>query len=133
MKFTYAGKDYLIEFSRDYRVRDLIRHEESVDPTTGEVIVTKTVVKLKSTYPYTTAMIVEVDSTKPRKEWKVYRSFTVGCAHFDKFRVEDGRLRALRALCKGNSMTKTFKKELWKTYLNRPKGQPTKQQQEQAA
>ena len=137
MRFTVDGRTYAIDFQRDYRSRDHYEEvaEEQADGTVKLVTVKTTV---KSTYPYTTVKILEVDDTIPRKDWKVYRTYTVGCATSDRFSPEAGRKAALRmALGTGIlerpvgviitpklkelllRQAKVFRSAAWKAYFDR--------------
>ena len=103
MRFEYSGTTYQIEFQRERQLRR--------DSLTNEDI--------ETTHPSTTARILVVDDGKPAKEWKVYRSWTVGCYHRDRFTTEQGRLYALRAISKGNSLPREFKARMWDAYITR--------------
>ena len=111
MKFEFEGKKYLIEFKREFRAR-IKRDKQGIDHI------------LPSTFPYTTASIVEVlsvdDKGKP-KETKVYRVATTGCYHEDSFTLEKGRCRALRMLTNNAAIPKAMKPILWKAYHERPR------------
>lgn len=104
MKFEFDGKLYTIEFSR--KQREYVRH----DPKTGLDH------SYESTYPYTTATIVESDPKRPLDK-KSFRTATVGCYHADKFNLEKGRIRALRLIT--ITLPLAMKPLMWKAYHDR--------------
>ena len=119
IRFTVDGKTFEIEFSRSKREV----------PTTS-----KDAPEGKSTWPYTTATILEVGEGK-RETWRVFRTFTVGCHKSDRFTYEGGRKRALalavydepyvlnaqKLLVKNeNVIPRSWKTVMWKAYHSRP-------------
>lgn len=108
MKFEFGGKNYEIEFRRVYR------EYPHTDPET------KLQFMRKSTYPYTTANVIEIDPKNPLNK-KVFRTATVGCHKGDRFSLEKGRTRALRLLT--ITTPKAMKPVLWKAYHERTRTQ----------
>lgn len=107
MKFVVDGDTYELDFQRSYKQIPIERQPDGV------------IVYQKSKYPYTTCTILRHHASSGKVS--VYRSCTVGAYHKDKFTLEAGRMNALKLLSKGNSLTKHFKAQMWKTYLNRGK------------
>lgn len=104
MKFTYKGKDYVIEFQR--RNKHVTRYRPD-----------GTQFYLESKYPSTIARLVEIDPAKPLAE-KIFREASVGCWHQEpQFSLEKGRIRALRMITM--TIDKDMKPLMWDAYHNR--------------
>lgn len=113
MQFEVNGVGYGIEFRRE--TREVRVH----DPFNKDVIH-----KVKSTYPFTTVNIT-LKSDKPKKQWEVAHTATVGCFKSDAFSAEEGRRYALRSLCKKLPKDlKDLKTALWQAYLTRKDPKP---------
>lgn len=109
MKFEFDGKGYVIEFRRDFKEYLEYDAETGLD------------VSKKSTFPYTTASIVESDPKQPFDR-RVYRTATVGYYHGDTFSLATGRVRALRLLT--ITLPKAMKPVVWKAYHDRVAKEP---------
>jgi hypothetical protein len=108
MRFTHEGRQFAIEFQRT--------HKEILDPRTPALIST---VKAVSTYPYTTARIIEIDPKRVGNR-RVYLEATVGCWHKEtKFTKEQGRVKALQAITRQLGDKKAFKEAMWNAYIQR--------------
>lgn len=121
MRFTHEGRTYVIEFQREYRMKDALVLQEDGTEKIESVPATR--------YPDTTAYVLEVkpstaDATGDTgKEERVpYRSYRVGCWHRDGFTLERGRLNALRGITRSNSLSYNFKQALWNAYIKRNDG-----------
>lgn len=101
MRFEHNGDSFALSFRREYR--DRINEK-------GDTV--------KSTKPYTTVELYKQEGDK----FTLFRTATVGCWHKDDYRLEKGRLGALRFLSKGNSLSQEFKAAMWKSYMERPRG-----------
>lgn len=103
MKFSVAGVNYELEFTRSHRqVPSGFDHEK------------KEQIFVPSRFPYTTVKVFRV-----RKEQKpeVWRETTVGAHWSEVYTHERGRLHALRLVSK--TLNKAFKKAMWESYVNR--------------
>lgn len=129
MQFQFEGKTYRLEFQRDQKEIPLVRKGR--------------VEKIKSKYPYTTVRLLEIEKDRLPK---MVESAQVGCAPFDNYTNERGRLEALRALTKRIYKSKDLDvlepielvRIMWQTYTERSKpvvkvppsqGQPPAQDQ----
>lgn len=102
MKFVVDGKTYSIEFARKFR-------EIAVYQDDGAIAYT-----ISTKFPDTIARVV---SFNPNRE--VFREARVGCWNKEKqFKVETGRIRALRAITL-SLPNSAFKKGLWDAYHSR--------------
>lgn len=117
MRFTFDGQEYQIEFSRALR--------EGRAPGAPEFLKIKTptgvemVENTTFTFPYTSVRIMVVDLKMHRRDWKCYRTATVGCHHAEKggFSPEIGRKRALTDV--GRTLTREFRTQMWLAYHTR--------------
>ena len=108
MLFDFGGHTYAIDFKREHRER----YDGSL-----------------SRYPYTTANIHRIDDPKlPTEKNPVFRTYTVGCSHRDRFSFEAGRKAALTMAIydapdgdpKYGALTKEFRTAVWTAYHSRP-------------
>lgn len=141
MKFTFNGKNYLIEFERHGGVvpgRFLTIDVEQDDPNDpSKTIMVSKDVPIPTRHPYTTVKLWQVpdDASQPPAR---FRSATVGAFHREKrFTLETGRISALTALMVGsfdmgqlnergqpttlNQASRAFRRALWEAYRNRPR------------
>lgn len=105
MKFNHNGAEYEIEFSRtpkDVRV--------GVDEHGNDVF-------KPSRFPYTTVNLFRLQPGVLGPE--LYRTATVGAWHREVFKLEKGRIHALRAL--SLTLSKNERTLVWNAYMNRPK------------
>jgi hypothetical protein len=108
MRFTFEGREYVLEFSRAYKQVKVVKQKKELT--------------VRSEYPYTTATLYQVNEAAPHQ-----RSFvtfaTVGCAPFEQFSHAAGRLLALQDLSiklrKLLKYSKEFNTALWQAYTNR--------------
>lgn len=108
MKIVYNAINYVLEFSRDYKTVELWVKDAAGNRHKQKVL---------STYPYTTARVVQLQPNGDRIVWK---SASVGCHPLDKFTQASGRLWAMKRLTNGKGgFPKDFKAALWDAYLNR--------------
>lgn len=102
MRFSFEGKEYVLEFSYD---------RKRVQTHSGSVIVSRD--------PYTTASILVVDPTnKNMDEWEVYKKAEAGVLKGDRFDKEMGRMYALRKLMP--KVPKGMRALIWGAYHSRP-------------
>jgi len=124
MRFQFGGKEYLVEFSRDFKRVKTVGSDELVE----------------SRWPWTTVSIVEVDpEEKDPNFWKVLAKAETSCLPEDRFEIATGRLTALRKLtgfkrtAKGDvsnfpEIPKEMRRLIWSAYMNRPQaGKESKQ------
>jgi hypothetical protein len=119
--FDYEGKTYALDFYRR-------RHEvEILVPDNYELNDAflkngKHYVKRESTYPATTARLLEVKfdaqgNVEPKALWPVAHSATVGCFIHDTYSAGAGRIFALKKLTK--DLPGPFKGAIFSAYANR--------------
>lgn len=118
MRFEHEGKGFRLEFSREFKEREVFSHFEDEEAKVGPVFKME-----KSRWPYTSVNILAelaLDGLPPAKATLIpYRTYTVGCHSTEKvFNPAVGRLAAMRMVTKGNSMSKDFKKSLWKCFVS---------------
>lgn len=109
-RFTFDGREYELNFTRDYPKIDKFMGNE---PITGEPIFERGF----STKPYTTVRILEVDGSVPRAKWLTYRMATAGCWHRDNHHKERGRVHALHLVMK--TIPRGMWGPIWDTYNRR--------------
>lgn len=112
MRFQVGDEAFAIEFRRE------VREVRVRDPFIKNAVNT-----MKSQYPFTTVNIT-VASDKPKREWEIVHTATVGCFKNDAFSIEEGRRFALRSLCKKLPGMKEFKAAMWSAYLTRKDPKP---------
>lgn len=118
MKFEFADQQYEIEFERQHKQRTLKKGEMGVNK--DGILVTEG--EIPCTFPHTTARIVYIPPEVPgvvSAGKVVFRTWTVGGHHRDNFTREDGRINALRGICKGRSLNREFKEAIWNAYFSR--------------
>lgn len=106
MRFYYLDREYSLEFCRE-RTKVKVRDEYM-----------KNVFRLElSKYPFTEAVIREVDPKQAPKYWTIYKFAKVGCLPSDYFSLEDGRLQALKRLT--IMIPREMRGPLWNAYHSR--------------
>jgi hypothetical protein len=120
MRFSYSGKTYSLDFSRNFKPVNPVGKSGDL----GKFDMSKKLSK----YPYTVATLYEVVEGQKGSEWPIVADAEVGClVGADKFTLESGRLYALKKLTKG--MENGLKAAIWDTYIKRPRaGKQTKRQ-----
>lgn len=113
MRFVVDTKTFVLEFSRTHR--PLSSHQT---PTATKKM--GDTPNNNSTFPYTTVKVIQVDDDNPAHRY-VWREATVGCWHKERkgFRLEQGRLHALRAVGRSPGMTPQFRVAMWDAYQRR--------------
>jgi len=113
MRFTFDGKTYVLEFERSYKNVERYKQRQKLN--------------IRSTFPYTTAILSERIGEYLPQHKEVART-TVGCfpgsvyGGGDSYSHNKGRLHALKDLSivlRKQGYSKAFNEALWNAYENR--------------
>jgi hypothetical protein len=114
MQFKFAGNTYFLEFQREYKHISTTHNGKTTT--------------VRSTYPYTTAKLLQASSEPKTVPHTEVAKATVGCMPGDKYSNAAGRLFALRALTSKLRPTKgrkgfdrEFREAMWTAYVQRGK------------
>lgn len=97
MMFLWEGRHYFIDFTWERRkvthYREVLSLRQTEEGNVEET--THVPEEVDSRWLYVTCNIYE-EVPGVVEQWKLFRTYTVGCHHNDKFSYETGRRRALR-------------------------------------
>lgn len=112
LTFEHKGNTYILDFLRSRKDVPLREDYDGKRPLGAGA---------QTTHPDTTVIIWMEREGHPEGH-EMYRTATAGCYHTDRFRLEEGRIKALRSVSK--TLSKEMRAKVWECYTKRPTGTP---------